>query len=159
MRGQLFTFECIIQIEKSMKTYISIFAALILVSFSSACNNEQKSKEQGSVDTVRVAPEPVEKTITADKLAGKWVEPIPGQEPAMQGIQLNADGTASSINMHTLLYEKWELKGDSLFLWNHTEGVKSTGSYVDTTIVKTLTDSSLVLAGRDGIKVSYKREK
>lgn len=142
-----------------MKTYISIFAAVALASVSFACSNGQKSKKEPAVDTVSRAPETAEKTTTADKLAGKWIEPIPGQEPAIQGIQLNADGTASSINMHTLCYENWKLKGDTLFLRSHTEGVKRTGSYVDTTFVQTATDSSLVLARRDGYKISYKREK
>lgn len=76
----------------------------------------------------------------------------------MQGIQLNQDGSAGSINMHTLLYDKWELKGDTLILWNHTTGVKAAGASIDTNIVKQLTDSTLVLMRMDGLELNYTRE-
>ena len=47
---------------------------------------------------------------------GSWVEPIPGNPNAVQGFTLNEDGTARSINMHTLLYQKWVLKSGKLIL-------------------------------------------
>ncbi|MGZ2371396.1 lipocalin family protein [Ancylomarina sp. YFZ004] len=47
---------------------------------------------------------------------GSWVEPIPGTPNSIQGFTLNEDGTASSINMHTLLYQKWVLKPVKLIL-------------------------------------------
>ncbi|WP_457268831.1 lipocalin family protein [Pedobacter sp. UYEF25] len=28
---------------------------------------------------------------------------MPGQKPAVQGIQIKADGSASSVNMHTII--------------------------------------------------------
>jgi hypothetical protein len=47
---------------------------------------------------------------------GSWVEPIPGNPNAIQGFTLNEDGTASSINMETLRYQKWVLKPGKLIL-------------------------------------------
>jgi len=57
--------------------------------------------------------------ITSEDIAffiGSWVEPIPGNPNAVQGFTLNEDGTASSINMNTLLYQKWALKKGRLIL-------------------------------------------
>lgn len=45
-------------------------------------------------------------------IEGKWTEPVPDMENQMQGIELKEDGKASSINMATLQYEKWEKKGE-----------------------------------------------
>ena len=42
-------------------------------------------------------------------LTGTWTQPVPGQAGGWsQGMQLNADGTASSVNMYTLVLESWE---------------------------------------------------
>lgn len=59
---------------------------------------------------------------------GSWVEPIPGNESEVQGFSLNEDGTACSINMHTLLYQKWVMKQDKLIftvksIGNHSSSV------------------------------------
>lgn len=45
-------------------------------------------------------------------IEGKWTEPVPDMENQMQGIELKEGGKASSINMATLQYEKWEKKGE-----------------------------------------------
>ncbi|NLR59720.1 lipocalin family protein [Chitinophaga polysaccharea] len=83
--------------------------------------------------------------VNAAKLIGKWIQPVAGLDKEMQGFQLRKNGTARSINMYTLVYEKWELAHDTLLLWNHSEGVKDTSTIVDTTIIKELTDTSLIL--------------
>ena len=43
-------------------------------------------------------------------IEGSWVELIPGMPDIKQGFTLRANGNASSINMKSLLYEKWEHK-------------------------------------------------
>jgi len=63
-----------------------------------------------------------------DLLVGSWIEPIPGNESEVQGFTLNEDGSACSINMNTLLYQKWVLKKGQLILTaksigNHTSSV------------------------------------
>ncbi|MFY0252938.1 lipocalin family protein [Chitinophaga sp. 30R24] len=83
--------------------------------------------------------------IDAAKLIGKWMQPVAGLDKEMQGFQLKKNGIARSINMYTLVYEKWALTHDTLLLWNHSEGVKDTSTIVDTTIIKALSDTSLIL--------------
>ncbi|WP_143309490.1 lipocalin-like domain-containing protein [Chitinophaga vietnamensis] len=98
--------------------------------------------------------------VDAAKLIGKWIQPVTGVDKEMQGFQLRKNGTAKSINMYTLVYEKWLLSHDTLFLWNHSEGVKDTTTLVDTTVIKELTDTSLVLAplkAAAGYKERYQR--
>ena len=73
------------------------------------------------------------------------MQPVAGLDKETQGFLLRKNGTAKSINMYTLVYEKWELTHDTLLLWNHSEGVKDTSTIVDTTVIKELSDTSLVL--------------
>ncbi|RPE08122.1 hypothetical protein EGT74_13720 [Chitinophaga lutea] len=141
-----------------MTTKTSIAAAFVLALTSMACNTGQEKKSE-SVDSTQAIPANENKPSPGEILPGKWVQPISGQDTAMQGFQLNADGTAASVNMHTLIYDKWELKGDTLLMWNHTEGVKTTGAYVDTVIIRQITDSTLVLARKDNFEMSYTRGK
>ncbi|OQP63926.1 hypothetical protein A3860_23655 [Niastella vici] len=143
-----------------MKARTSILAVITCASSLVACNsnNEPKQKEN-SAETNPVTSTTIAEPAPVGKLVGKWVQPIPGQEPGKQGFQLNADGTASSINMHTLIYDKWKVKGDTLMLWNHTTGVKAAGQGIDTTIVKQITDSTLILMENGGMELSYTREK
>lgn len=144
---------------KIMKGHFFSLAAITIL-FGTACQNSQQHHEntvtQIEGDSTKGKNEPT----MAESLIGKWVQPIPGQEGEKQGVQLNADGSASSINIHTLIYEKWQLKGDTLLLSYHTEGVRTTGSDVDTSLVKNLTDSTLALIGeKNGNEMNYTREK
>lgn len=143
-----------------MNLQTSILAAISLTLSLAACNGGNQQKQPAdSTKTNPVTSTTAEQPTPGSKLAGKWVQPIPGQEPNKQGIQLNPDGTAGSINMHTLIYEKWELKGDTLILWNHTTGVKAAGPGIDTAIIKQVTDSTLILTGNGGLEQRYTREK
>ena len=46
-----------------------------------------------------------------NQLKGSWVAPINGMPEQMEGFELKDNGLASSINMATLVYEKWETSG------------------------------------------------
>ena len=46
---------------------------------------------------------------TPASLSGSWIQPVPGKPGHIQGMQLLPDGRAVSINMHTLLYQGWQL--------------------------------------------------
>jgi hypothetical protein len=96
-------------------------------------------------DTALIAPDTV--NYQPGQLVGKWLRPVPGRDKETQGFDLRKDGSAHSINMYTFVYEKWALSRDTLLLWNHTEGVhqKDSAATIDTTIIKTLTDTTLVL--------------
>lgn len=89
---------------------------------------------------------------------GKWVEPVPGMEGLMQGVELEADGKASSINMATLQYEKWEMNGDTLVLTGKSIGNGQTIDFADTLVVEKLTGDALTLK-RGDMTVSYQRQK
>ncbi len=99
--------------------------------------------------------------FSADKIIGRWIQPVPGVDKEMQGFHLRKDGTARSINMYTLVYEKWALQHDTLLLWNHSEGVKDTTTIIDTALIKELTDSTLVLFpvnSAEGYREKYTRQ-
>ncbi len=86
------------------------------------------------------------------ELAGIWVQPIPGQtgQAAIQGIALNPDGTATSVNMHTLLYTSWEVDGNKLILRGESLGNGQTIPFTDTlTIDQRTSMETLVLHDGD----------
>lgn len=91
---------------------------------------------------------------------GQWTEPIPGSDDpsAVQGFVLNEDGTASSVNMATLLYKSWDRVGDLLFLSGESVGNGVTIAFTDTLLVTKCTADSLVLS-RGGYQAEYTRAK
>lgn len=76
---------------------------------------------------------------------GRWTQPVQGIDSIFQGFYLKKNGTASSINMETLKYEKWKLLKDTLLLWSHSEGVAVKSATIDTLLIKTLNDSVMVV--------------
>ncbi|OMP79858.1 lipocalin family protein [[Flexibacter] sp. ATCC 35208] len=158
--------------------------SLLLVSFitifSFACHHSRKpEKEEAVVDTPVYAPamdtvpsvvEDSTVTVSADtividtvKLIGKWLQPVTGKDNEWQGMELKKNRKAIAINMYSLVYEKWELQHDTLLLWNHAEGVKSSDSTrtIDTVIIRDLTDTSLVLFpvnAAEGYLEKYRKE-
>lgn len=139
-----------------MRIQTTLLAAITIV-FAACQNGPKNETNQQEQDKATASEQPA--LATKEKLTGKWTQPIPGQEPAVQGIEIKADGSANSINMHTLIYEKWQLNGDTLLLWNHSTGVKESIAAIDTTVITTLTDSTLVLTSSNGYHSSYTREK
>lgn len=79
-------------------------------------------------------------------IEGSWVEPVPGISNLKQGFTLEANGSASSINMLTTLkYEKWKKEGDLLLLSGISIGNHQSISFTDTLTVEQLTQDSLIL--------------
>ena len=93
---------------------------------------------------------------SGSEIEGEWVEPIPGIENQVQGVHLQKGGKASSINMATLQYEKWEKNGDKLILSGKSLGNGQTIPFSDTLTVEKLTDSELSLKSGD-MTIHYKR--
>lgn len=118
-----------------MKTLL--LAATVLIIAMTACN-EKKSK------------------VT---IIGSWIMPVEGQPGKMQGIRLDEDGEASSINMATLVYKYWEQQGDELYLTIKSigNGVEIEG--IDTLKIEKLTTDSLVLNSNYGYTLRYAKEK
>ncbi|AQW92909.1 MULTISPECIES: lipocalin family protein [Elizabethkingia] len=125
--------------------------SIILLALCVACKSPS-SKESETLSPDSLTPE-----INKEKLFDKWYQPIPGQEPELQGIELKQNGTASSINTHTLKYDKWKLSKDTLFLWSHSEGVKERTEIIDVFLIKKLTNSELILSPLKGDSDSEQR--
>ena len=81
-----------------------------------------------------------------ERLAGKWLRPIGGQQREAQGFELQENGTAASVNIHTLQYEKWNVSDDTLYLWYSTEIVDLVPKGIDTFLIKEVDDSELILS-------------
>lgn len=90
-------------------------------------------------------------------LIGNWVQPIPGQQ-GEQGIRIEKDGVASSINMHTLVYKTWKQQDNRLILGGESIGNRVSGAFSDTLVIRKLTKDTLVLS-RGSWKDTYTRKK
>lgn len=93
----------------------------------------------------------------AASVEGRWVQPIPGMEQEEQGFVLEKGGAASSINMHTLLYEHWELAGERLILQGKSLGNGQTIAFSDTLLLKSVGADSLVLQ-KGQLLLRYRRD-
>lgn len=102
---------------------------------------------------------PVTKVIvTPIPIVGSWVEPIPGME-GVQGVKLEPDGVASSINMSTLVYNSWTLDNGLLYLSGQSIGNGQTVDVNDIWTVETLSYDSLILSAKDRPTLRYARMK
>ena len=90
-------------------------------------------------------------------IEGEWVEPVPGMENQMQGVNLEKGGKASSINMATLQYESWEKQGDKLILSGKSIGNHETGSFTDTLVIEKLTENELTLK-KGSLSINYRKK-
>jgi len=146
-----------------MKTNLFVITAALLIS---ACGSPSTEDTEATgvqkTDTPFQTNAPAQKDLMKSKLVGKWTQPIPGQEPAVQGFELHPDQRASSINIHTQIYDTWNLSGDTLLLSSHSEGVKTSSATVDTFIIDELTDSGLALrsaSAADTFRDRYQKTK
>lgn len=136
------------------RTIVPVFLLLI-----TACHSP--APKTGTADSVTVAdtltelqvivPDTPKVAVVADSVSidstaifGKWTQPVQGIDSISQGFQLKKNGTASSINMETLKYDKWKLFKDTLLLWSHSVGVANRSATIDTLLIKTLNDTVLV---------------
>lgn len=92
-----------------------------------------------------------------NSIEGSWVEPIPGMENQMQGVNLEKGGKASSINMATLQYEQWEQKDNLLILSGKSIGNHETVSFTDTLTIEKLTGNELVLK-KGNLTINYQKQ-
>ncbi len=115
-----------------------------------ACQQKsaQENKEQEKAAT---------ETITPNPLIGSWVEPNPINEKEVQGIILNEDGTAVSINMATLVFKKWWKQNDELVLVSESVGNKLTIVDTSTYQIVKINQQELELKNGD-YTVKYRRQ-
>ncbi|MFS4432241.1 lipocalin family protein [Chryseobacterium sp. S90] len=112
---------------------------LAILAIMSACNPSSEKKV-----TMQLAIS--DSNPNREKLVGKWLQPIAGQQKEQQGFELRENGTVISMNIHTLQYDRWNVSEDTLYLSYHTEGVKLISKGIDTLLIKELDDSELILS-------------
>lgn len=97
-------------------------------------------------------------SVHTTPFVGNWIEIMPANPQIIQGVTLNADGSAQSIGMATLQYEKWLLNTDStIILFGKSIGNGQTIDFSDTMNVVRITPDSMSL-GRFGMyRVDYFR--
>lgn len=84
-------------------------------------------------------------------ILGTWTEPIPGAVEGRQGIRFNEDGTAASVGMATLVFQRWSMPlAKTLVLDGESLGNGQTLAFSDTLTLTKLTADSLVLSRADG---------
>lgn len=156
---------------------LSVIAGLTLV--LAACQPKQRAANEADTmqensktfpenpgaqisDSVQTLLDTTKVEIDSTLLPGKWMQPVPGLDSLTQGIEFRKNGKAMSINMHTLLYDKWKLSHDTLELWSHSDGVSKRGATIDTLLVRELSDSVMVLfpiTAAPGYLERYTRQK
>ncbi len=122
--------------------------SLMILGILAACIPPKKENTKLNSESVS------DTNVQMAELVGKWIQPIPGRENEKQGIELHDNGVATSINMHSLLYEQWEISHDTLFLWYHTQGVRQVSSDLDTLLIKQLDNKSLTILSLAGNSTS-----
>ena len=117
--------------------------------FIISCQNTNKDANQDLTDHSKIEKSAVTDTSS---LIGSWEN----QSEKALHFTLNADGTAQSDNMATLLYQQWNVKDNQLFLVAKSVGNKQT--YIDTIVysIQKLNDSELIIKRGDLI-VEYKK--
>lgn len=117
--------------------------------FLISCQNTNKDANQDHTDDSKIEKSAVTDTSS---LIGSWED----QSEKALHFTLNADGTAQSDNMATLLYQQWSVKDNQLFLVAKSVGNKQT--YIDTIVysIQKLNDSELIIKRGDLI-LEYKK--
>lgn len=93
-----------------------------------------------------------------EPFVGNWIEIMPSNPQIIQGVTLNSDGSAKSIGMATLQYEKWLLNSDStLILFGKSIGNGQTINFADTMDVVKITPDSLSLGKFGQYRINYFR--
>lgn len=90
-------------------------------------------------------------------LIGTWIEQMPQGMNYIQGFHLKDNGTAESVGMRTLLYNKWEIKDNKLILSGESVGNGQTIQFSDTmNIIRCHADTLVV--NRKNMDVVYVRQ-
>jgi len=126
------------------------FAGIIIAgSILSSCNNKKtpnSSKQENKQITEQQA------SLKTNLLVGSWKD----QSSAALHFSLFEDGRAKSDNMRTLLYQKWSIKNNQLFLTLKSIGNKT--SSIDTEIYEIIKlDSKLLILKKDNSIYKYKK--
>ena len=100
------------------------------------------SESLKGIEVIIPAQSPLSPKI--EDLCGIWIQPVPDSH-IVQGFELKSDGSARSVNMATLRYDRWELKSKSVILHGLSIGNGVSGEFSDTLGIVKLTPDSLIL--------------
>lgn len=87
--------------------------------------------------------------VVISDLIGSWMEPNPIEQHSYQGIKIEENGVASSVNMNTITYTGWSINKGRLVLNSESEGSGSPIECSDTFNIAKIDKDSLVLVGTD----------
>ena len=96
-----------------MKYLVRLAALGVILLLNSCQNNSTANKETNS-------------KLVSKQFIGSWVQLNPINAKEVQGFVLNADGSAQSINMATMIYKKWWIDSNKLVLILESIGNKVT---------------------------------
>lgn len=120
-------------------------------------------KYAGQIKPVTFAKSITVTSTPISRIAGIWIEPIPGMEDKVQGIELIRGGKAKSVNMNTLLYKSWTLDGPdadgyyTITLNGRSIGNDTSFDFSEEYRVDKYSRDSLILSAGD-VKLKYKRQ-
>ncbi len=97
-----------------MKRNGNFLVVISLMSLVAACNKTENKQTQDNSNEPEMIVE--SNYFLKEQLVGEWVQPNPINSKEVQGFSLLENGTAKSINMATLQYEKWWMDNNELFL-------------------------------------------
>lgn len=85
---------------------------------------------------------------TYAEAVGRWTYPDPINPKGVLGVQIDVEGKASSINMATLVYDKWALTNtpSEIVLYGKSIGNGQTINIADTALIVQNTDGKLQMA-------------
>lgn len=86
---------------------------------------------------------------------GNWLEETSNRH-FVQGISLKADGTAASIGMATLKYEKWKLDGNKLILSGQSLGNGQTIDFSEKWQIIEINPHIMKIEKSNGHKINYR---
>ncbi len=123
---------------------VSILAVQISFILSLSCNHQQ-SKQETTGEKNKIDTGITGENKSNKELAGAWLEPNPINTNEKQGFELKKDGSALSVNMATLQYEKWWANDNNLTLVTKSIGNHQTIMDTSTYEIIKLTADTLAL--------------
>ncbi len=93
----------------------------------------------------------------APNVCGKWVEPVPGMPELIQGFVLRKGGSAESVNMATLQYQRWTQDGRRLHLSGESIGNGQVIPFTEEVWVESVDSDTLILRRGTDIVVYHRQ--
>ncbi len=115
-----------------------ILFTLFLIFIVTGCNKNTSDKSPGKKpDSLNK----VERPVNQENLFGKWVN-----NSDHMGFEIKIGGKAASINMATLDYNKWMLKGHKLILNSTSKGVSNPVTMDEVFLIRELSPTELIVS-------------